>query len=390
MVKKGKFKLLSYLIDDYLIFYKSLNRNKKIVAFSILETESYHLLITILNRFLNQRFINYYSIQININDMGKKVIFLNFEDKTKDSIIKLFNLINQKLNNCKSKILFLLKDQLEKIFLNIILNNSSSNIKISKMSDSILIKDEKSSTYIDIYDINLSNIDNKSTFFHNFLNLLNKLNRKGYLVINLKRDIQDNIIFTTNFVDMRNNFNSIDKFELEINKIFDYNLLEKKKCGLNNVFYLLWRFGISSDSYRFNDFSELFLDEIHYDFKDLSKFNAKFEDNLINKHIKFKRLNQNLLFIEQHSLFYTSTNLDYKLILKILKKYYLKYFIYILILNDNEYNKLLKIEKINWLKKAKMLCPEEFLNFNFNVLRNNVLLKNTQIDGDVLSRVIRM
>ena len=60
MVKKGKFKLLSYVIEDQLIFYKSLNKNKKILAFSIIEAESFFPLLQILSDFLRKRFIKYF------------------------------------------------------------------------------------------------------------------------------------------------------------------------------------------------------------------------------------------------------------------------------------------------------------------------------------------
>ncbi|MHA1526480.1 MAG: hypothetical protein ACTSQD_05565, partial [Promethearchaeota archaeon] len=87
------------------------------------------------------------------------MFFLNFEDKKKDRIIKVFNLIYQKLNSFKNKLQFLVKDQLETTFLNIVFKNFSSNINGLKVSESLLIKDEETSRYIDIYDINLSNID---------------------------------------------------------------------------------------------------------------------------------------------------------------------------------------------------------------------------------------
>ena len=77
MIRKGKFKLFSYIVEDFLIFYKSINRNKKIISFSILESEDFFPLITILNNFLKQRFLNYYSIQISTTKRNKKLFFLN-------------------------------------------------------------------------------------------------------------------------------------------------------------------------------------------------------------------------------------------------------------------------------------------------------------------------
>ncbi|GAG63626.1 unnamed protein product, partial [marine sediment metagenome] len=88
----------------------------------------------------------------------------------------------------------------ETTFLNIVFKNFSSNINGLKVSESLLIKDEETSRYIDIYDINLSNIDEKNNFFLNFINLLTKLNRNGHLIINFRRIFDDNIRFSTNFI----------------------------------------------------------------------------------------------------------------------------------------------------------------------------------------------
>ncbi len=389
--KKGKFKLFSYIVDDFLIFYKSLNRNEKIISFSILESEDFFPLITILNNFVKQRFLNYYSIQISTTKRNKKLFFLNFEDKTKDRILKSFNLILQKLNPLKYKLQFLEKDKLEATFLNIVFKNFSSNIKGSKVSESLLLKDEETSRYIDIYDINLGNIVEKTMFFLNFINLLTKLNCTSYLIINFKRLIDDNIRFSISLIDSRKNLNSLIKIEKEMKDFFNFNLITRKKIEFYNVFHLLWRSGSNDYSYEFKDYNDFFLGSNNSsNFESLNKFNIQFEHNLTDKQIRFKRLNYNLLFINQHILFYTAQNLDYKVIISLLKKYYSKYFLYFLILNEFEYSKLLEINGLTMLDNVKLLSLKDFSHFNFKVFKNNHLLKNTQIDSDILSGVIRM
>ena len=42
------------------------------------------------------------------------------------------------------------------------------------------------------------------------------------------------------------------------------------------------------------------------------------------------------------------------------------------------------------LENVKLLSLNEFSHFNFKVFKNNHVLKNTQIDSDILSGVIRM
>ncbi len=298
---KGKFKLLSYILDESLIFYKSLNRRKKIVAFSILETENFFPLITILNEFLYQRLIYYYSIQINVNEKNKKIFFINFEDKKKDEILRFFNIIHQKLINIRPKIIFLSKDHLENTFLKIISKNLNLDINILNKPE-LMIKDNGISTYVEIYDLIINVNENKRTFFHDILHLLKNLNRQGYLIINFKRDSIYKINFSCHFIDMRKD-NKPEHLEAEINKFLGYELLKKKKIGISKFYFLLWRLGFSNHMFMFNNFSGLFTNKNYYNFKDLSRFNTQFEHRLLKSNLKLKRINQNLLFIEQRYIF---------------------------------------------------------------------------------------
>ena len=77
MTRKGKFQLLSYLIDENLIYYKSLNKNKKIIAFAMFETIKINSVIPTLNQFLKKRIIKYYTIQLNTLEIDKIIIKRN-------------------------------------------------------------------------------------------------------------------------------------------------------------------------------------------------------------------------------------------------------------------------------------------------------------------------
>jgi len=175
-----------------------------------------------------------------------------------------------------------------------------------------------------------------------------------------------------------------------VNNFYNHYILRKQKIGLRDFYRILWRYKISDKFYLFNEISELFLKEYQYNLQDLSKLNRHFEYNLLKNQIKFKRLNKNLLFIEQGVLFLSTTHLDADLILRILKKYCLKYFIYILIFNESDFNELLKIENINMMENIKIMSPKEFFNLNYDVFKKNLFLKNTKINGNILSRVVRM
>ena len=85
-----------------------------------------------------------------------------------------------------------------------------------------------------------------------------------------------------------------------------------------------------------------------------------------------------MLFIENQSVFLSLPKLDSNLILNILKKYYSKYEIFILILDNKDYDKLIKIAKINLLKNVRIISIEDLQRFDIEILRNNNLyLKNS-------------
>jgi len=376
MVKKGKFKLFSYVIEDQLIFYKSLNKNKKILAFSIIEVESFFPLLQILSDFLRKRFIKYFSIQLKIHEENKKIFLLNFEEINKNEINKLYNLVYQKVNNNKNQLTFLKKDSLEKMFLNIFNKKNTSNLSICKSQDSILIKNHKFSTVYNFYTLNLNRVQTKSSFIHNFVNLASSFNINGYLIFNFRPNLDDTINIAPYFVEFNNNINHNENIDHKINDFYNYELLLKQKLALTRFFYFLWRFDIFNNNISFNDFSELFVESSEqYDFHDLIKFNSQFETNLLKQKLRFKRLNRNLIIIEQNVLFYSASILDSKLILKILKRYYSKFNIFLLILNDSEYDKLLKINKIDILNNVEVLDSNKFTKLDFKVFKDLSLKK---------------
>jgi len=116
MVKKGKYKLLSFFIEDNLLFYKSLNKNKKFIAFSIFECSDFHPSFNILTDYLKKRFLNYFSIQMDSNENSKTLFIICFQDKDKDAIIKIFHLLHQKLQETKSDINFLGHDIFQQFY----------------------------------------------------------------------------------------------------------------------------------------------------------------------------------------------------------------------------------------------------------------------------------
>lgn len=378
MGKKGKYKLLSYLVDEYLIFYKNLINPKKFIAFGFLEVKTFYPLISILSKFLIEKYIKYFSIQLNTKDRNKKIVVINFEDFEKDRITKSFNIVYEKLNKDGLLINFLRNSDLEKIFLEIILNGFESKIQISKYSDSILIKDNNNPRRLDFYRINLERIDEKTSFIYCFLNIINNYNRNGFLIFHVKIDFNDNIKIVSYFVEeskLIEDFNSIEK---KVNHFFNLVLLERLEINIKDIFKLLWRLELC-DNYSFllEDLKDIFFSEDQNKFSELTSFNNQFELKLLNNQIEFKRLSKYLTFIEQWCIFLVLPLLDSRLIMKIIERYHSKYFIYILILNEKDYDKLLEIKEITLLNKIKIMGLDEFSSFNYESLKKRYYLENS-------------
>ncbi|MFX0024882.1 MAG: hypothetical protein ACFE8M_00595 [Candidatus Hermodarchaeota archaeon] len=367
MTKKGRFKLLSYLIEDCLIYYKSLNKSEKLFAFSIFKVSNLNQIILILNEFLKKGFFYYYSIQINIPNRDIEVI-LCFRANEKNQIIELFGLTSHKLIEYDHSIKFLKKRNLEGNFINIFLRNFDSNIRIYKKPESILIKNHAHEKVLEFYDIIIKGYENQNQILIHLINFIKNLNQKGYLILNFK--IFDNQpalnIYFVRIIESHS-INHINFVE-DVNNFFNFNLLNKSDINLAKIYRILWRLNLTEKFSPFNKVDTTLI--IRNKKNTITEFNLKFEELLQSSQIEFQRLNQNLIFIEQKIVFMTLIKLNFKLILKIFKRFFSKYLIYILILDENEYQKLLKVDKVRLLKDVVILNYEEFKNLNLKKLKN--------------------
>ena len=357
MVKKGKFKLLSYIVDENLIYYKSLNKHKKLVAFLILEVEVLNSVLSILNDFLKKGFIKYYSIQINTYEIEKKEILINIEDDEKSKIVKIFNIIHNRAINCDLNARFLKNKHLETQFLRLFVINKNAEIKILKKSD-----------LLEFYSIQLELLRDKRTFLHDFSKLVYNFKKNGFLILNFRMDYKEGVILNPYFVSIKKITEKTTDLGKEINNFFNLNILKKQSIKMKSVASLLWRVNIFNSSYLLTKFIDLFSPNSLFEFNNLSNFNSQFEQYLFQNNVSFKRLNPNLLFINQNSLFITIFKFDSQELLKLLKKFHLKYFIFLLILDENVYEEVLKIDKIDFL-----------------IFKQKKLLENPQVNSNILS-----
>jgi hypothetical protein len=369
MVKKGKFRLLNYFIENNLIYYKSLSKNSKIIAFALIKFLNFKPLKYVLTECLINRLIQYFAIQIDINDGSKKLILLNFQDSKKENIIKAFNSVKQSIAETYSSPIFLKDKILEKEFLSIIFNDINAKTSITKEPESILLSSERNNVIFKFFSINLGLIDNKYSFVSNFLNLINSIGRIGFLIFNFKIDINENIKVTSYFIEKNDKMDADYTIQSKVNNFFKSDIISEENIKIKTIFKFLWRLGIREDSIILNDFYNLFISEKSSPSLDLQKIKADIERNLIKNHIKYIKLSKKLFFIEESVLFIILDTLDSEYIHRILEEHYPKYIFYILILNHKGYEKLLETKSIYLIKSIKIIPPEEIHKFNYQELK---------------------
>jgi hypothetical protein len=382
MVKKGKYRLFNYFIENHLIYYKSLGKNSKIIAFAILKFLNLKSIESILNDFLRNRIIQYYAIQININEKSESLLILNFEESKKERIIKSANFIRQKIIETQNNLKFLKEENLELTFFSNLSQDINSNTIISKTSQSLIISTENNSTGFNFFHINLDFIKQKNSFLLNFSSILKNLGINGFLVFNFKIDNNENIKISSYFVEKCKNIENPSNIEKKLNDFFHCSLVIKQDIKMRTIFNYIWRLEITDRSYFLNDFLDLFFSKSNPFSLEILEINKRFEQELLKYQIAFIRLSDNLIFIENSYLFIILENLNSKYIQKILEKYYPKYIIYILILNDSGYKKLREYKSI---ENIRIIHPNNMKNFNYQEFKRVNSLKDAQINGNILS-----
>lgn len=375
MAKKGKYQLLSYIIDEDLVFYKSLNRNEKIIAFALFETNLYYPAITVLNEFLKKRFIRYYSIQVSTIKKSTKIFLLNFEEHKKERILQSFNFIQQSLNKKKAPFKFIKNHGLEQKFLEVILKKTDSYIDLMKLKNSLKIVNNNNSFLLNFFSINLEYVNKKKCFLPHFINIINNFNRKGFIIFNFICDNNDNTKFCLYFVELVINKNDQYNIEENVNNFFNFALLKRQLLKLSDLFNYIWRKGILNSFYSLTSYQHIFFPNPQLELFSLLKFNQEFEQILTKNNIDHIRFNPNLLFIEQTFLFLVLKKVKPEYIKDVIKRYYPKYFIYILIIDPKEYEKLLDIKNFNSLEKISTISLDDFPNLDINKFK--VQLKYT-------------
>jgi len=211
MVKKGKFKLFSFLLENNLIYYKSINKNNKLIAFSILESDNFLRIIKPLNEFLLNKYLFYYSIQLNIPQKRKTTIIISFIGEDKSNIDKFFNLIKEQINNIDKSVSFLKSRKLKRHFLLVLSNNIDGGANSMKQPNSLVLKNGDRLKFIQTHQLNCDYLKNQMISLQSLLKALKNLNQKGYMIFNIRINNHQKIVSNAYFLDI--------KYELDSNSI---------------------------------------------------------------------------------------------------------------------------------------------------------------------------
>ena len=377
MVKKGKFKVFSFLLENYLIYYKSINKNNKLIAFSILESDNFLRIIKPLNEFLLNKYLFYYSIQLNIPQKRKTIIIISFVGENRSNIDKFFNLIKEQINKIDCSISFLKNRKLKRHFLHVLSNNIDGGANSMKQPNFLVLKYGESLKFIQTHQINCDNLKNQMISLHSLLKALKNFNQKGYMIFNVRTNNHQKIVTNAYFLDIKHEVDSnVIDIDKEINQLYDCELFKKSNLNISNIYRILWRVNVSDNFYAINNNADIFFSLSHFNFQDISKFNTQFDKILQLNNLDYHRLKPNLFFIEEKILFLILEDNNLKYIKKLLKNFFSRYIIFILILNQKEYRKLIESNEIGLLDNLKILSFKDFVMLDFLELKKENLLKN--------------
>ena len=377
MVKKGKFKLFSFLLESYLIYYKSINKNNKLIAFSILESDNFLRIIKPLNEFLLNKYLFYYSIQLNIFQKRKNIIIISFIGEKRSNIDKFFNLIKDRIKSIDKSVSFLKNRKLKRHFLHVLSNNIDGGANSMKQPNSLVLKYGDNLKFIQIYQINCDHLKNQMISLHSLQKALKNFNQKGYMIFNVRTNNHQKIVTNAYFLGIKHDVESnIIDIDREINQLYNCDLFKKSNLNISNIYRILWRVNVSDNFYAINNDADIFFSLSNFNFQDISKFTTQFVKNLQLNQLDFYRLKPNLFFIEEKILFLILENNNLKDIKKLLENFFSQYFIFILILNEKEYRKLIESNEVGLLDNIKILSFKDFIVLDFLELSKENLLKN--------------
>ncbi|MBN1216741.1 MAG: hypothetical protein JXA99_15040 [Candidatus Lokiarchaeota archaeon] len=367
MVNKGKFRLLSFIINHNLIFYKSTNKKKTFIGFSLLSCKSIESIIPYMNYFLKKRYFNYYSLQL--DSENKNLIIMCFKDLNKNTILKCHSIIYNELTRINNSIIFLEEKELENKFLKLV-NCSLDLIQFhnnKKKNNQGTNNDNY--TLINYFKINFELISKKESFFDTFVNLSKNLLNDIILIINFKINRNNQIILYPYCIEFQQKSKNNLLLDLEINNFFNSKILEKKKLTINKIGLIMWRLSIDIEYFYLLDYTETFYLGNKYKSHNLSDIITNIKEELDKNSIKSLKINDEIVLINENIICVLIQRMNLPLLKKIIKNYYEKYNIFLIFFDSIDYENIIRIQELISLDKIKIINKNQFFELNINVFR---------------------
>ncbi|MEJ2249350.1 MAG: hypothetical protein P8Y97_06785 [Candidatus Lokiarchaeota archaeon] len=368
MIVKSKFKLFSFIIHKSLIFYTSTNKKNRIFGFSIIKTIHLNKTIEILRDFLSKGLLDYFSIQILINKNLNRVIFLSFQDREEKTILKIFNLITLELKKKITDIKILKSKKLEEAFLRLGFPGDDPDLLISSNSNTIILNQNNNTINLHFYEIKFKE-NLEKCFFRELENFLQNIKIKAIIIVNFIHNFKESLMFNAYLIYISENKPTVN-VKKEINKFFNTNILNEIETKISFYARLLWRKHISKKLYNYELKSNYLLYQAHNKVDLQHKIVLRILNKLDESKLSYLKLNHYIYLIERKILLMIVLGINLNDTTKIIKKFYNKYDITLLIKKSETYNKISKVTKINKLKNLKIHKIEDFVN------KNNIDLLN--------------
>ena len=382
MVKKGKYNLFSFSIEDEMIKYHSKNNVKKYVFFSILKTNSLKKLVPLLNSLLVKGMMKYYSIQFSNKKNYTSSVLFNFQDEQKENILKSLKIIKEDvrehLKNDSLYARFLRGNELNKEYVNIIEVDLGDSLEINNKKDFCIVKNKKKIRYIKLYSLYFIQDSAIESLLNIFFNLITDLGIKGNLILNfiLKNGL---VVFSPFFVEHFYNKNIDTKLVEMVNEFISSELsIREENIKMKLIGNLLWRLNFSknfidyknNESMLFSLFSiiqngekSLALNGQKNSLSTTKKFMTLVIEVLKRNNFNFNKIDFNVLEINNQYIILTIDDFNPSLIYNTFKKYYPKRIIYLVIHNQSLFKKILLETKISNLLGVKVFNPIGFIKF---------------------------
>ena len=365
--QKGKYKPLSYFIENNLIIYSSLNQIKKLVAFGILQIRDVSKGIRILNNFLKRSCLDSYTIQIGVRT--STYITLQFTSEKKKEIVQDYFKLCELLDKTEIPYSLLENNLLEMEFFSILCDREGSvlsemKISISNAKKRLSVTNNKTSLNYIFYNIKLDLLTDEIYFFQHMIKFLVAREIKGYLFVYYTIDEIGDLRGSAYLVVIDKEENTSIDLIKATGEFFKRELLDIQKPKKNFIWQYLWRIPMSDNLTRIDD---RFIMDPRKIPSTMNEILTQLEKKLSENNIEYEIVKDFRVLINKNCLFSIFSSLDLKELSEIIKEHINKYNIYVLITNKVDYSKLVSYDNITKINNLNILSIEEFLDLDYGV-----------------------